>query len=82
MRAQAWSSRVIDEAAWANPTGSVEQKTFAQLANNNWSWLVSQIPTWTQQEGEAYGYVPGLYGDNTGSTIAPWQQDFFASTAI
>ena len=74
--------RVIDEAAWANPTGSVEQTTFAQLANNNWSWLVSQIPTWTQQQGEAYGYVPGLYGDNTGSTIAPWQQDFFASAAI
>ena len=78
MRQQAWSLRVIDEAAWANPTGSVEQTTFAQLANNNWSWLVSQIPTWTQQQGQAYGYVPGEYRDG----MAPWQQDHFASVTI
>ena len=82
VRAQAWSLRVIDEAAWANPTGSVEQQAFAQLADNNWSWLVSQIPAWTQRQGEAYGYVPGTYGDGSGSTMAPWQQDYFASTAI
>ena len=73
---------IIDEAAWANPTGSVEQHAFAQLADNNWSWLVSQIPAWTQRQGEAYGYVPGTYGDGSGSTMAPWQQDYFASTAI
>ena len=78
VRQQAWSLRVIDEAAWANPTGSVEQTTFAQLANNNWSWLVSQIPIWTQQQGQAYGYVPGQYRDG----MAPWQQDYFASVAI
>ena len=60
VRAQAWSLRDIDEAAWANPTGSVEQKSFAQLATNNWSWLVSQIPIWTRQEGQAYGWVPGV----------------------
>ncbi|WP_218037686.1 hypothetical protein, partial [Reyranella soli] len=78
VRQQAWSLRVIDEAAWANPAGSVEQTTFAQIANNNWSWLVSQIPLWTQQQGEAYGYVPGDYRDG----MAPWQQDYFASVAI
>ncbi|SEP50536.1 Calx-beta domain-containing protein, partial [Rhodospirillales bacterium URHD0017] len=80
VRAQAWSLRVIDEAAWANPAGSVEQTYFAKLADNNWSWLVSQIPIWTQQEGQAYGYVPGTYGNN--SAMAPWQQDYFASVAI
>ena len=80
VRAQAWSLRVIDEAAWANPTGSAEQTYFAKLADNNWSWLVSQIPIWTQQEGQAYGYVPGTYGNN--SAMAPWQQDYFASVAI
>ena len=82
VRQQAWSLRVIDEAAWANPTGSAEQTYFTKLAANNWSWLVSQIPVWTQQEGQAYGYVPGTYGDGSGSTMAPWQQDYFASVAI
>jgi hypothetical protein len=82
VRAQAWSLRVIDEAAWANPTGSAEQTYFAKLADNNWSWLVSQIPVWTQREGQAYGYLPGTYGDGSGSTMAPWQQDYFASVAI
>jgi hypothetical protein len=63
VRQQAWSLRVIDEAAWANPTGSVEQTTFAQLASNNWSWLVSQIPTWTQQQGQAYGTLAAIERD-------------------
>ena len=82
VRQQAWNSRVIDEAAWANPTGSAEQTYFTKLAANNWSWLGSQFPVWTQQEGQAYGYVPGTYGDGSGSTMAPWQQDYFASVAI
>ena len=82
VRQEAWSLRDIDEAAWANPAGSVEQATFTQLSANNWSWLVSQIPDWTKQEGQAYGYVPGTYGDGSGSTMAPWQQDYFATTAI
>ena len=82
VRAQAWSLRQIDEAASANPDGSAEKATFTQLANNNWHWLVSQIPTWTAQEGQAYGYLPGAYGDGTGAMMAPWQQDYFASTAI
>ena len=73
--------REIDEASWANPDGSVEKATFTQLANNNWKWLVSQIPTWTAQQGEAYGYIPGDYRDGPAS-IATWQQDYFASTAI
>ena len=80
VRAQAWNLREIDEASWANPDGSVEKATFTQLANNNWKWLVSQIPTWTAQQGEAYGYLPGDY--RYPGEVAPWQQDYFASTAI
>src|SRR5262249_48378245 len=79
VRAQAWSLRQIDEAAWANPDGSPEKAYFTQIANNNWHWLVTQLPTWTAQEGQAYGYIPGSYGDGQ---MAPWQQDFFASTVI
>jgi Ca2+-binding RTX toxin-like protein len=78
VREQAWSLREVDEAAYANPNGSAMKAYFTQMSNNNWSWLVSQIPTWTQEEGQAYGYVP------VGNTprINPWQQDYFVSTAV
>ena len=84
VRAQAWSLRQIDEAAWANPDGSAEKANFTALSNNNWHWLVSQIPAWTQQQGEAHGYIPGDYrqGSSAVTGMAPWQQDYFASTAI
>ena len=81
VRQQAWSLREIDEAAYANPTGSAMKTYFTQMENNNWNWLVSQIPTWTAEEGQAYGYIPGAYGA-TNTTIAPWQQDYFVSTAV
>jgi Bacterial Ig-like domain len=81
VRAQAWSLRQIDEAAYANPDGSAEKAYFTQVSNDNWSWLVSQLPSWTASQGEAYGQIQGVYGSNTGS-MAPWQQDYFASTTI
>jgi hypothetical protein len=79
VRQQAWSLREIDEAAYANPEGSAMKTYFTQMEDNNWHWLVSQIPTWTAQEGQAYGYLPGTYGSGT---IAPWEQDYFVSTAV
>ena len=79
VRQQAWSLRQIDEAAWANPDGSAEKAYFTQISANNWHWLVSQLPAWTAQEGAAYGYIPGAYG---GPSLAPWEQDYFASTVI
>ena len=79
VRAQAWSLRQIDEAAYANPAGSAMKAYFSQLETNNWHWLVSQIPNWTAAEGAAHGYLPGTYG---GTTMAPWEQDYFVSTAV
>jgi Ca2+-binding RTX toxin-like protein len=79
VRGSAWSLRQLENAAWASPDGSVEQVYFRQMADNNWKWIVSQIPTWTAAQGEAHGYLPGYY---TVGVMAPWQQDFFASTAI
>jgi len=77
VRGMAWSMREIDEAAYANPAGSAEKAYFTQMENNNWSWLVSQIPTWTAEEGQAYGWIPNSYDQYT----PPWEQDYFASTA-
>ena len=80
VRQQAWSLREIDEAAYANPDGSPEKAYFTQIVNDNWTRLVNQLPTWTAQEGQAYGYIPGTYGYP--GTMAPWQQDYFASSVI
>ena len=80
VRAAAWSLREIVEAAYANPPNSAMERYFRQMENNNFSWLLSQIPAWTREEGQAYGYIPGIYGD-TGA-IAPWEQDFLASTVV
>lgn len=80
VRAAAWALREVQEAAFANPDGSMEKAYFQSVADANWSWLVSQIPTWTQQQGEAHGWVPGDYRE--AGAIAPWQQDYFASVTI
>lgn len=80
VRIAAWSLREIENAAFASPDGSPEQAYFRAAADANWSWLVSQIPQWTKEQGEAYGWLPGDYG--TAGALPPWQQDYFASTAI
>jgi hypothetical protein len=80
VRGSAWALRQIDEAAWASPEGSAEKAYFTAVAEANWSWIVDNIPIWTQQQGEAHGWLPGEYG--TEGALPPWQQDYFASTAI
>ena len=88
VRQQAWSLKQVDEAAWANPDGSPEKAYFTQVAADNWHYLVSQLPAWTAMEGEAYGWIPSFSGDDSliaayGHAIsAPWQIDYFATTAV
>ncbi|MDB5376154.1 MAG: hypothetical protein JWR00_600, partial [Rubritepida sp.] len=80
VRGAAWALRGVDDAAWAAPDGSAE-KTYLQNASDaNYAWLVSKIPEWTAQQGEAHGWVPGSYGAD--GAMPPWQQDYFASTVI
>lgn len=80
VRGAAWSLRQIDESAWASPDGTPEKAYFTSVSDHNWSWLVAQIPRWTAEQGEVHGWVPGVYG--TPGAMPPWQQDYFASTAI
>ena len=80
VRSAAWALRQIDAAAWASPDGSLEKAAFTEASEANWSWLVQQIPLWTEQQGEAHGWLPGEYG--IPGAMAPWQQDYFASTVI
>lgn len=79
VRAQAWSLRDIDNAAYLSPDGSPEQAYFQKISDANWNWLVSKIPEWTAKQGEAFGWVPGSSGPGE---ISPWQQDYFATTTI
>jgi Ca2+-binding RTX toxin-like protein len=79
VRSAAWSMRQIENALWAAPDGSAERAYFQQLSDTNWSWLVSKLPEWTAKQGEAHGFLPLSIYD---SHAAPWQQDYFASTAI
>ena len=80
VRGAAWSLRQIDEAAWASPDASAAKAYFTAVSQENWSWLVAQIPLWTAQQGEAHGWLPGVYGID--GALPPWQQDYFASTTI
>jgi Ca2+-binding RTX toxin-like protein len=80
VRGSAWALRQLDEAAWISPDGSPAQAYFQAVSHENWAWLVSKIPEWTAMQGEAHGWLPGAYGID--GALAPWQQDYFASTTI
>jgi Ca2+-binding RTX toxin-like protein len=78
VRSAAWSMREVEGAAWINPDGSAEQAYFGSVSNENWKYIISKIPEWTAMQGEAHGWLPGLYQ----ARLTPWQQDFFAHMTI
>lgn len=80
VRAAAWSLREVQGAAFANPDGSAEKAYFESVTDANWAWLVSKIPDWTAQQGEAHGWIPRDSGN--AMYLAPWQQDYFASSTL
>ncbi len=78
-RAGAWSLRQVENAAWINPDGTAEKAYFESVAQKNWDALLAKIPEWTKLQGEAHGYIPGVYPKGA---LPPWQQDYFAGIAI
>jgi Ca2+-binding RTX toxin-like protein len=80
VRTQAWALRQVENAAWASPDGSVEQAYFEQVSRDNWARLVSRIPEWTAEQGEAHGWVPGLFSGS--GKMTQFGQDYFASITI
>ena len=79
VRGAAWSMRQLSNAAWITPAGHPNAAWLRATVAANWSWAASQLPAWTQAQGEAHGRIPGEYG--TPGVMPPWQQDQFASTA-
>ena len=80
VRGAAWALREVDQAALTSPDGSREKAFFQSVSDANYKWMVSKIPEWTLQQGEAHGWLPGVYG--YAGVLPPWQQDYFASTVI
>lgn len=79
LRADGWSLREIVEAASANPDGSAMKAYFTQIAANTIQYLLSQLPTWTAQEGQLAGWLPDPNARNPGATT-PFAQDMLATT--
>lgn len=79
VRGAAWSLRQLENAAWATPETDPLLPWLKRAAAGNWAWIVSRIPEWSAEQGEARGWIPGEYG--TAGVLPPWQQDYFASTA-
>jgi hypothetical protein len=80
VRTTAWTMRTLGDAAWIAPDEDPNRAYLEELLDGNWHWLRAQIPAWTRMQGEAHGYIVGT---NTGynAGLAPWQVDYFASTA-
>lgn len=80
VRSRAWSLRNINECAWINPDGSA-MKTYCELsARNSLAFLLAE--TRRLDKGEPHGWFVGNAPTPAGGVIAPWQQDFVASTLI
>lgn len=78
VRSAAWAMRQLNEAAWISPDDDPQVGYFRDVVQRNWAWARSRIPAWTAMQGEAFGWIPP-HGYGSG-TIAPWQQDYFASS--
>ncbi|WP_149538480.1 hypothetical protein [Siccirubricoccus phaeus] len=79
VRGAAWGMRELDQAAWIAPEDDPQQGYFRWLADRNWAWLRARLPALTAEQGEAHGRLPGEYG--APGNMAPWQQDYFTTSA-
>lgn len=79
VRGAAWCLRQVGNAAWASPSGDHHLPWIEETEGANWAWIRSRIPDWTAEQGEAHGWIPGVYG--IPGALPPWQQDMFASAA-
>lgn len=79
LRGAAWSLRELVEAAYINPDNGPLTAYFKRLVANNFGYLLAEAKA--AHQGQAYGWLQGVYGYERG-TMAPWQQDFMATTVI
>jgi hypothetical protein len=80
VRHQAWSFRELLQAAFVARPGTSEYSIYTQAVADNWTYQRSQWPVWAAAQGQAAGWMPGVYGSDDGAT-AEWQQDFLTGVA-
>jgi hypothetical protein len=78
-RGVAWSLRQLGNSAWASPDGGQHLPWVAAAEDGNWAWMRANLPAWTEEQGEAHGWIPG-YNAGAGD-LKPWQQDMVVSSA-
>jgi hypothetical protein len=78
LRGAAWSLRELVEAAYINPDDAPLAGYFKRYLAGNIDYLLAQAKS--AHQGEAYGWELGDYGYP--KVIAPWQDDFLATTVI
>lgn len=79
VRAQAWSLRTLAEAAYITPDNDRLKAHFNQILNSNLDWYNATYTNNTaanQLGALVNGYALGY---NSGTGLAPWQDDFFTS---
>jgi len=85
VRAQAWSIREIQEAAFVGRPGSFELGYYTQVVANNWSYLNGQQSGTgfmsAAVQGQAAGWVPSDIGTPNYQN-SPWMQDYFTGIAV
>lgn len=79
LRAAAWSLREIVEAAYISPDDDPLTAYFRKLVANNFDYLLAEAAA--APRVEPTGWLQGDYGNEKGG-MAPWQQDYMASTVI
>jgi hypothetical protein len=77
VRSVAWTLRTIGNAAWIAPDDDPAGQHARRIVAANLGWMRAMIPAWTELQGEAHGWLPGVY---TSGALPPWQQDFLVST--
>jgi hypothetical protein len=81
IRAEAWSMREIQEAAFVGKSGSFEHVYFNQVVIDNWNYVQSQEAALATAGGQVYGYIGlGSYGEST--VIPEWMEDYLTGVAV
>lgn len=78
VRAAGWNLREVVEAAFALPDASPLRRYFQRLLANNIDYLHTDMVN--AHEGEATGWLP--LRTDVFFKLAPWQEDFLASSLI
>ncbi|HEY1934184.1 MAG TPA: hypothetical protein VGG99_19425 [Acetobacteraceae bacterium] len=77
-RNDAWELRTIDNAAYIMPDDYPLKAYFKKIRDNNYQFLLDNIPAFTRFEGETYGYFMAFIGNNR--AFPPWQEDYLGLT--